>query len=291
MIKLVACDLDGTLLNSHMAVSAENAAAIQAAQNHGIEFLVATGRSPIESRRLLQRAHLQTGFINLNGGLVFDTQGHLLIKHGIARPKALQIIHYLQQGHFYFEVITTKNVYTESLAVRIANVAQWLATVNPNLRFKKAVAIAAGNKTITNIKQVSSFDALLAHQQPEVMKFVAFSRKGQQGFASILEKLKALGGLAITSSGVNNIEINDQKAQKGLALLAYAKLKGISPSETAAIGDNINDRSMIQAAGVGVAMGNAVPQIKALAQITTKTNNNNGVAFILNQFMHEQGKK
>ena len=94
-----------------------------------------------------------------------------------------------------------------------------------------------------------------------------------------------MGDLVVTSSSSSNIEINEQHAQKGLALLDYAKLKGIKPEEIAAIGDNLHDESMIRAAGTGVAMGNAIPAIKKIAQVVTKRNNEDGVAYILNKFI------
>lgn len=83
MIKLVACDLDGTLFNSNMTVSEANAQAVKNAQNNGIEFLIATGRAPRESRSILRDANLHTGFINLNGALVFNEAGQLMVKHSI----------------------------------------------------------------------------------------------------------------------------------------------------------------------------------------------------------------
>lgn len=96
-----------------------------------------------------------------------------------------------------------------------------------------------------------------------------------------------MGELVVTSSSSSNIEINDAQAQKGIALLDYAKLKNIKREEIAAIGDNLNDESMIRDAGIGVAMGNAIPAIKHLAQVVTKNNNEDGVAYILNQFVKE----
>ena len=73
--------------------------------------------------------------------------------------------------------------------------------------------------------------------------------------------------------------------------MEYAKKKGLKREEVAAIGDNLNDESMIRDAGTGVAMGNAVPAIKKLAQVQTKTNDENGVAYILKQFISENAKE
>ena len=104
MIKLVACDLDGTLFNSNMTVSEANAQAVKNAQNNGIEFLIATGRAPRESRSILRDANLHTGFINLNGALVFNEAGQLMVKHSIPTQKAIQIVNLLHKAGFYFEV-------------------------------------------------------------------------------------------------------------------------------------------------------------------------------------------
>lgn len=291
MIKLVACDLDGTLFNSNMTVSDTNTQAVKNAQNNGIEFLIATGRAPRESGSILKDADLNTGFISLNGALVFNEEGKLIVKHSIPTNKAIQIVNLLHDAGFYFEIVTEKQVYSENLEQRITNVAHLMVDLNPLLDFRQAVAISAGNKTITNMKQVPSFTKLLSDPQIEVMKFIAFDSRGHEAFADVKEEIAKLGDLVVTSSSSSNIEINAVKAQKGLALLDYAKLKNIKQNKIAAIGDNLNDESMIRAAGVGVAMGNAIPLIKDIAQVTTKNNNEDGVAYILNQFVKENQQK
>lgn len=287
MIKLVACDLDGTLFNSKMTVSKVNAQAVKNAQENGIEFLIATGRAPRESRSILKDADLHTGFINLNGALVFNKQGTLLVKHSIPTPIARKIVDLLHQEGFYFEIVTASQVYSENLNNRISNVAHLMVDLNPLLEFKQAVAISAGNKSIMNMQQVRSFKELLQDPNIEVMKILAFDSRGHEAFDDVKKDINDMGNLVVTSSSSSNIEINAAKATKGNALLDYAKLKGFKQSEIATIGDNLNDESMIKEAGVGVAMGNAIPAIKKLAQIVTKKNNDDGVAHILNQFIKE----
>lgn len=291
MIKLVACDLDGTLFNSDMIVSEKNADAIHQAQNNGIEFLVATGRAPKESKKLLKDAHIHTGFINLNGALVYDTEGNLIVKHALPREKALQVVDLLHKDHFYFEILTKDHVYTEDMNARISNIAHLMVDLNPGITFKEAVAISAGNKSITNMTQIDSFEQLLNDKNIEIMKIIAFDSRGHEAFIDVTKNITDIGGLVVSSSSSANIEINAEKAQKGIALLDYAKSKGIKREEVAAIGDNLNDESMIRDAGVGVAMGNAIPQIKELAQIVTKTNNEDGVAHILQTFMENNAKE
>ncbi len=290
MIKLVACDLDGTLFNNEMAVSHENSRVIREAQKNGIEFLIATGRAPKESKQLLQDANIHTGSINLNGALVYNITGDLIIKHPIERQKALALIDLLHKTNFYFEILTTNNVYTENLNTRITNIAHVMVDLNPGISFKQAVAISAGNKSIMNMKEVRSFKELFSNSDEEIMKIIAFDSRGHEAFTDVIKQINQLGDFAVTSSSSSNIEINNARAQKGIALIDYAKTRGIKKDEIAAIGDNLNDESMIKAAGIGVAMGNAIPAIKQIAQMETKTNNENGVAEILKVFIKTNNK-
>ncbi|GFZ27159.1 Cof-type HAD-IIB family hydrolase [Lactobacillus corticis] len=289
MIRLVACDLDGTLFDSNMQISETNRAIIRHAQESGIEFLIATGRAPKESKVVLRDARLTTGFINLNGALVFNQQGDLVVKHPIALASAKKLVTILHEHQFYFEVITADQVYSEDLNARITNIAHLMVDLNPGMDFRTAVAVSAGSKSILDMEQVASFDDLLARPGIEVMKIIAFDSRGHEAFSDILPLIKELG-LVASSSSASNLEINAKEAQKGTALMDYAQKRGYRPEEVAAIGDNLNDESMIRMAGTGVAMGNAVPLIKDLADIETKDNNHNGVGWILEQFIAQNAR-
>lgn len=162
-----------------------------------------------------------------------------------------------------------------------------MVDLNPEMTFKQAVAISAGSKSIMNMSQINNFNELINNPDQEIMKIIAFDSRGHEAFKDIINNINKMGDLVVTSSSASNIEINNINAQKGIALLEYAKEKGIKREEMAAIGDNLNDESMIRNAGTGVAMGNAVPAIKELAQVETKTNNENGVAYILHKFIED----
>lgn len=285
MIKLVACDLDGTLFNSNMTISEENAAAIKLAQENGIEFLVATGRSPQQSRKNMREYGLKTGFININGALVYDANNQLQVKHQLPNEKAKLVAHILLKNQLYFELVTADKIYSNDISKRVVNLARSLMSLNPGVTFKKAVATAAGSNAMLSMTLVEDFDQLLADPKTEIMKIISFDAHGPAAFSSAKKEIMSLGDVAVTSSAAANIEINDIKAQKGPALLDYARKKGFKKEEIAAIGDNLNDASMIRDAGVGVAMANAVPAIKKLAQVKTKSNDDNGVAYILKKFI------
>ena len=291
MIKLVACDLDGTLFNSNMTISEENAAAIKLAQENGIEFLVATGRSPQQSRKNMREYGLKTGFININGALVYDANKQLQVKHQLPNEKAKLIAHILLKNQLYFELVTADKIYSNDISKRVVNLARSLMSLNPGVTFKKAVATAAGSNAMLSMTLVEDFDQLLADPKTEIMKIISFDAHGPAAFSSAKKEIMSLGDVAVTSSAAANIEINDIKAQKGPALLDYARKKGFKKEEVAAIGDNLNDASMIRDAGVGVAMANAVPAIKKLAQVKTKSNDDNGVAYILKKFIKNNAEE
>lgn len=290
MIKLIASDMDGTLLDDHMNISKENVTAIKEVEATGVEFLIATGRARKEALPIAQKAGIKTDFINLNGAMVYNSEGKVVVKHAIDLEKARQVAQLLHNAGFYYEIITADEVYSDNKMARIESIAELLVDRNYLMGFQRAVAIAAGTPFIMRIKFVPSLLALLEDPKIEVMKIIAFDRRGPAAFTDIKKAVADLGGLVTTSSSSNNIEINSDKAQKGLALLDYAKIRGIKPAEIAAIGDNLNDASMIKAAGLGIAMKNAIPAIKELANWVTKSNLDNGVAYALDYIM-ELNKK
>ncbi len=188
MIKLIASDMDGTLLNKQMQISSENIAAIKEAQAKGVEFLVATGRAPSESQGILAKAGLHTGFINLNGAMVFNTAGKLIVNEPIPKDQSIKINKLLKDSGFYFEIVAADNVYSDSRLRRIANFSDLLVDLNKKLTFKKAVSFAAGSDEIMRIKYVSDFKDLLEKPDFEAMKFVAFHPDGPKVFNFIFVK-------------------------------------------------------------------------------------------------------
>lgn len=278
LIKLIASDMDGTLLNNKMEISQANAMAIKKAQAAGIDFIIATGRGLTEAKPLVTSHDLHTEFITINGALVIDKNDHPVVKIPIPLARVKQIVDFLNAEDFYFELVTDQGPYSESKVRRIQNVADLLVVLNPDQPYKIAVALAAARLELMNINYIDNFYDLLQKPDLNVYKIIAFDKRGKQAFKNVRQKLDALGHLAVTSSSDNNIEINDAQAQKGMALARYAATKNIPMSQVMAIGDNLNDASMIKAAGVGVAMANAVPEIKAIADRTTDFNTKDGVA-------------
>ncbi|MGX7244131.1 Cof-type HAD-IIB family hydrolase [Enterococcus quebecensis] len=277
MIKLIASDMDGTLLDSKMSISKDNASAIREAERLGVEFMVATGRAYTEAKPALEEAGIECAMITLNGAKVFDKEGNSLFTAGIEKTIATEILDILETHNIYFEVSTNKGIYSEKQEKRIENFASHIATTMPHLTYKVAIAMASAHLALLDITYIEDMRALIKQEDIEVLKIIGFSMDGPKVLAPASTHIRQLADLAITSSAQNNIEINHKNAQKGIAVAHVAKNRGISKEEVMTIGDNFNDVSMLQWAEVSFAMGNAELEVKDHAKYVTSTNLENGV--------------
>ncbi|GEO47816.1 Cof-type HAD-IIB family hydrolase [Companilactobacillus kimchii] len=281
MIKLIASDMDGTLLNDKMAVSDRNIQAIKDAQKNGIEFIIATGRSLDEAKPFLKN-RVHPGYITLNGAEVYDENEKLISSNPISEKSKTEVINYLKEHKIYFEVVTNKGIFSDNKDLRVSSLAELLVKLNPSTTYEQALQDTLARVKLTPMNFVDSYDKILNDPSYKVMKLLAFSGKDTEVLVPLRKDIeKNIDDVVVTSSSPNNVEINSIDAQKGIALLQFAKDKNISQEETMAIGDNLNDESMIRDAGVGVAMKNAIPAIAKLAQIQTDNNVNDGVAQIV----------
>ena len=277
MIKLIASDMDGTLLDAHMSISTENTEAIRMANELGSEFMVATGRNAQEARAALDEAGLDCAMITLNGAQVFDRSGKSLVTVPIPSPQAMTVLDILEANGMYYEVATNPGLYSESHPKRIESFASSIATHMPHLTYKMAIAMASANLELLHITYVDSIRELLLDDKLEVLKIICFHTEGPRILGPVGKEISNLGELAVTSSGQNNLEVNHKNAQKGIAVAHVAHERGITLDEVMTIGDNFNDVSMLQTAGVSFAMGNAEIEVKDYAKYLTDTNLESGV--------------
>lgn len=280
--------MDGTLLDSKMSISTDNASAIREANRLGIEFMVATGRAYTEAKPALEEAGIDCAMITLNGAQVFDKLGNSLFTAGIEKQKAYAIIDILEEKDIYFEVSTNKGIFSQQQERRIENFASHIATTMPHLTYKVAIAMAAAHLSLLAITYVDDIRAVIEKEDIEVLKIIGFSMDGPKVLGPASLNIEKLEDLAITSSAQNNIEINHVHAQKGIAVARVAKERGISSEDVMTIGDNFNDVSMLQWAGVSFAMGNAELEVKDEAKYTTSTNLENGVGEAILRAIREE---
>ena len=277
MIKLIASDMDGTLLDSDMSISPENAAAIKAATDQGIEFIVATGRNRTEAIHPLKKASIECAMVTLNGAQVFDKMGNSLFTVPIEPSSVNSILDLLDERSIYYEVATNHGLFTQDKNQRIELFVTHLGESMPHLTRETALAMVKAQLEHLPIHYVADIRQHLKENPLEVLKIICFHKEEAKVLVPVAKELEGFGDLAITSSGANNIEINHREAQKGIAVAHVAKKRGIPLNEVMTIGDNLNDVSMIQMAGVSFAMGNAALEVKEYAKYITDTNIEDGV--------------
>lgn len=276
MIKCIATDMDGTLLTATQQITAENRAAILQAKQRGVEVVVATGRSYQEARFVLEEAGLKLPMICVNGAEVRSADGEIVSSSPLNKADARQAALRLVESGVYFEVYTNKGTFTEDEDKAISIITDIFATANPEVPIEKIAEAAEERMHKGLIRKIEQYDRLFEDDQYEIYKLLAFSLDDEKLVAA-RSGLKEIEGLAVSSSGRENIEITSLDAQKGIALEKFVQAKGISLEETMALGDNFNDVSMLERVGKPVAMGNAAEEIKAICGEVTATNEESGV--------------
>ncbi|HLQ41098.1 MAG TPA: Cof-type HAD-IIB family hydrolase [Tetragenococcus sp.] len=278
MIKLIASDMDGTLLDANMEISQENVDAIRYAQSKGAEFVVCTGRNRLEALPPLTEAGIECSMITLNGAEVFDKAGKSLFMAPIEKVTADQVLNILDEDKIYYEISTNQGTFSQSKERRIENFASMTANLMPHLTHKMAIAMAVARIEYLPIRFVDDLHDVIQKEDIEILKIICFHREGESFLGKAAQRIDdSFEELFVTSSGQNNMEINHRKGQKGIAVARMAAKRQISLDEVMTIGDNLNDVSMLQTAGVSFAMGNGAVEVKEYAKYITDTNVNAGV--------------
>lgn len=277
MIKCIASDMDGTLLNSHQQVSQENKEAILKAQEQGIEVVIATGRSYQEVRFILDEADIHCPVIGVNGAEVRTKEGEILSTTPIDKHVAKKAAEKLMEKEIYFEIYTNQGTYSLDPNKAVAIIVDIVVSANPDVKPEDVVKRAEERTRHGLVHQVESYDILFNDETHQIYKLFGFAQDSDRREAAE-NALEELTELIVSSSGHNNLEITHRNAQKGIALEKFVKSKGIDISETMAMGDSFNDVSMLERVGRAVAMGNADYEIKSLCDVITATNDEHGVA-------------
>ncbi|MGG1675820.1 HAD family hydrolase [Neobacillus sp. NRS-1170] len=277
MIKCIASDMDGTLLNSIQQITPENKEAILKAQEKGIEFVVATGRSYQEATFVLAETGLKCPIICVNGAEVRSKDGEIISANPISKELAREAAATLTEHDIYFEVYTNQGTFSLDSEKAVSILVDIVMSANPDLNREEIVYKAGARVRNGLVHEVGDYEMIFADENHQIYKLLAFSFDADR-LEAANNALAAIEELEISSSGHENIEITHKNAQKGIALESFVKANGIELSETMAMGDNLNDVSMFERVGRAVAMGNASYYIKSLCDHVTDTNEESGVA-------------
>lgn len=270
-IKIIALDLDGTLLNSRKELSCENYLALEQAAAKGIEIVPTTGRFYDAMPQAIRELPFVNYVITINGALIYDKRRDAAISRAeIPLAQAVQIMEFLDTLPVIYDCFMGGAAWmSKQLQERAAEFA-------PNIHYRKML--------LELRRPVDELKAFIQTQGNDIQK-IQFFVKDLALRKQMLQQLPVtFPETAVSTSIENNVEINNRHANKGEALHTLARYLGIDPACTMAMGDERNDLTMIRAAGIGVAMGNAHPSVKAQADFVTQSCDEDGVAFAVRRF-------
>ena len=268
-IKLIGVDLDGTAFDGKKQISAENRRVFRECRARGIEVVPVTGR-PVSG---IYEEHIDAigcrYTINTNGAAVMDcAEGRQIISHTIDTAKAKKICRLLGDFDCFYSVFNGGYGYL-SREHLISELKKWEGT--PLHRYI-GITRRAVDSQLDFIDTVDSIDNIYV---------TAASTEEREKIRAEIEKLS---GIFYTCSAADDVEIGGM-CSKGSVLIELSERLGIDRTEVMAIGDSGNDLSMMEHAGLAVAMANASPEIKQAADFITKSCEESGVAYAIEKLV------
>ncbi|MDU5110165.1 MAG: HAD family hydrolase [Clostridium sp.] len=281
MIKFIASDMDGTLLNSNHDIDKETVEAIKRAEKLGMTFAISTGREYESVKGLLEKHNLKVECVLSNGAEYRDEDGNILEVINIKEESAKKIIELLDKHHLSARIFTDKGIFTTSTEEEaLKEIIFRTMSFNPELSEDEAREVAENLGFFTCLQYIDNIDEFFKGGV-EVRKFVAFHNDIEL-IDNMKKILSEIDGLAISSSFRDNIEITDINAQKGIILEKITSRRGLANNEVMILGDSFNDYSMFEIFEESVAMKNAIDEVKAIAKYITAANDDLGVSKAIN---------
>ena len=281
MYKLVAIDLDGTMLNSYGIVTQNTKEVIKKVQEKGAEVIIASGR-PIDSiKTIAKEIESENYFISGNGAILYDIKKDEIIYENILKKsKILDIVKICEENSIYYNIYTEKEILAKSL--------------NYNVLYYYKENLNKDEKNKTHIKIVENLYKYLEERNEKVIK-ITICDNDKLIFNSILKKFKTIDEIEVLEvshmsrkiirQGTEEVpieyyytEISAKNVDKWNTIEILAEKLNIKKEEIVAIGDNVNDEKMIKEAGLGIAMGQSSPKITEISNLVTNNNNEEGVA-------------
>ncbi|MNO84268.1 putative phosphatase YwpJ [compost metagenome] len=282
-MKLIAIDLDGTLLTSESKPSKEGLDAIKATIAKQHKVAICTGRAYFDVKGLVG-SELNIPIISSNGAAVNDEQGKLLKQTPISPESAAAAIQYLTEQGVYFEIFCPEAIYSPFDGEdKLLAEMDMLISANPAIDRDTLWKSALIQFQQFDIKPINDPMKVIRAGLP-VYKLLIFTYDDNK-LERIREYYSMNSSVHTTAAAQLTLEIIAKETDKGSALRYLAAHYGVPLSDTVVIGDNYNDVSMFRVAGTKIAMGNAVDEIKQLCTYVTLTNNEHGVAHALTHLL------
>lgn len=274
-LRLVAFDLDGTLLNDKKEIPEENLEALRKAAERGVVCVPATGRIVRGIPEPVRELGFVRYYIVSNGAAVYDAQEDRLIHRAdVPLELALRCYEYMDTLPVLYDCYQNEMGWMNR--EMLERCAPYFTTEPHMMELIRRLRVPVEDLKETLRQRGEPLQKLQMFFLPEDME-----ERARQ-----LKRIPELfPELVATTSVSNNIEINSVHAGKGKALAALCRHLGIDPAGSVAFGDGTNDAEMLRMAGLGVAMANSQPGVREAADAVTLSNNEAGVAWALEKLM------
>lgn len=267
-IRLIVSDMDGTLLNSKKNISEKSLNVINQLSEQSIIFAIGSGRNLHDLKHYAAQFLQPPPIISINGGLIYNEKQEVIYDQPLAIDVIKSLIHELDQFNVYYDLLGENLSYSNNREARKCLIQNILNTNNIKTK-------ASDDHRYFDVQFVDYNDALFSRVNIYKFSVINFGEHDLEEIAlHISDKIPC----EISSSGANNIEINPIGVNKGEGIKKLCVYYSIDLKQVLAIGDNINDISMLETAGVFCAMQNSHPDILERSQYITNSNNEDGVA-------------
>ena len=288
MYKLVAIDLDGTMLNSYGVVSEETKNTIKEVEKQGVEVIIASGRPIASIKEIAKEIESKNYFIAGNGAIIYDMKkDEIIYEKTLSKEKVLEIIKICEENSISYNVYTEREILATSLKYNV-------------LYYHKENLKKEENKK-TKINIVNNMYEYVKNKEDARFLKITICDESKTVFNSIIKKLKDVKNIEILDvshmarktivHGTEEYqisyyytEISTENVDKWEAIKFLIEKLNIKKEEVIAIGDNSNDKNMIKNAGLGIAMKQSTPSVLEIADEVTESNNEDGVAKILQKY-------
>ena len=259
--KLIVLDVDGTLVNDKKQITEKTMLAIKKAQKENIIVTIASGR-PLSGLQEYTSLFGNVYYITYNGASIMNLKENIIYEKHILKETSDEIINYCLNDSYPKD----NNL----------NIIVW----NDNVLYVNKI-----NDDILFYEKTSGMKAIV-FQDYNFLKVNKIIIYGENKYLQVVKKhFKNNKNINCEFSSANYLEFFDINVSKGNALKILGNLLNIHQEELVAIGDNFNDLSMIEYAGLGIAMGNSPQEIKDKSKVVTLTNEKDGVAFAIENYI------
>lgn len=274
MIRLVAIDLDGTLLDTRWRVPEANRQAIRRAIERGVHVVLVTGRRFDFTRSIIERLPSNIGVIVNNGALIKSSDGVTLLRRLLPRAVARSVLEATRAFRTHAALVFDRPATAQVVFEQIA--------------WEDPIRRGYFERNRQYLSEISPLEDALTEDPIQVMYTGAV-----EDMRRLVVMLRAFAFAADFSVAVAEyedrnfsiVDIIDRTCSKASALGEWAGRLGVGRDEILAIGDNLNDREMLEFAGLAVVMANAVPALKKLGWPVTLSNDNGGVAAAIERYV------